>query len=88
MRTDNHHSRVAVWTPWGAQPSRTDQAAQAEGDASNCAFVIPFLPFPIRPSAGSFASAAGLVAVPDTHRDSEKEMSCVTRVLTGAAKCM
>jgi hypothetical protein len=35
-----------------------------------------------------FAGDARLVALSDTHRDSEKEMSCVTRVLTGTAKCL
>ncbi len=35
-----------------------------------------------------FAGKSGLVAPSDTHRDSEKEMSCVTSVLTGTAKCL
>jgi len=34
------------------------------------------------------APSRGLVAFSDTHRDSEKEMSCVTSLLTGTTKCM
>lgn len=47
----NRHSLHEAWTPWGGQSlaPRIDQAAQAEVGASNCAFVIPFLPYSIRP---------------------------------------
>lgn len=60
------------WTPWGCMPLQRDQAAQAEVGASSCAFVIPFHPFDISPLRGD-------AAVSDTHRDSEKEQSWVTR---------
>lgn len=36
----------------------------------------------------TLSALRGLVAVSDTHRDSKKEMSCVTSLLTGTTKCL
>ena len=66
------------YSPWGPQPLRIDRAAQADVDASDCAFVIPFLPFDIEP-LGSSCRETGLVAIPDGHRDSGRKQPCPTR---------
>lgn len=65
---------TSIWTPWGCMPLQRDQAAPGAefGDLSSAAFVIPFHPFDITPLRGD-------AAVSDTHRDSEKEQSWVTR---------
>lgn len=71
MRTDHHHSRVAVWTPWGAQPLRTDPAAQDELGGLSGALVIPFLPFEIEAFPASESTS-------NAFNDSEGESACVT----------
>lgn len=68
------------------------------GNSSDCAFFFnPFMDLEVTYIAGMPClvlaldhppADAGLVATSDTHRDSEREMSCVTKVLTGATKCL
>lgn len=79
MQKGRHHSRVAVWSPWGDQPARTDRVAQADVDASDCALVIPFLPFDIVPDRHDVSFAG-------SNRSEGKEAACAQKLSIRSAE--
>lgn len=68
--------------PFSVALAGATAAKVGSNDEVGASWFDPFLDLVF--SAGS----TGLVAVSDTHRDSEEEMSCVTNALTGATKCL